>query len=412
MIQIKLEIDPLFGFVSKEKILEYNSQIVSGHRKIYNKTGVGNEYLGWVEMPSRYTVEELEHIQKLAQEFRQKSELIVIFSAEEAVLGARAVLEALSHLPVEENVDIKAPEMLFVGPGFSASATADLVKKLTAIDFSVVVIAKTQLTAGNEPVFQPVLTCLSQKYATDEWVNRLVLFCKSGEEIPGMPASEIKPKFLPFPDDISGHFAALSMSGLFLMALACIPVIDLIAGAKKVEAASRAVNKIYGNPMALYAAARQAVFAIGKTTELFVVTEPRLLLFAEWCKQLHQQAEPIQRQKIKTATSIPDASVIQGTTETAEVNACFFTTLELNRSVQANAALQAGTNHQPGKTGHEALHQNQLPGIRMHIPEISPDIMGQLIYFFEMAHVVGAYLSGRNPFIRQEHFNSSNVVQG
>lgn len=406
MIQIKPEIDPLFGFVSKEKILDYNSQIVSCHRKIYNKTGAGNEFMGWVEMPSRYTGDELTQLQVLAQEIRLKSDVIVICAAEESVLGARAVIEALSPMHFGENVEVTTPEILFVGPGFSAKVAADLVKKLAAIDFSVVVIAKKELISGFGTVLQLLIDCLLERHAPDEWVNRLLLFGNSGEEIPGLKASQLKPKCIPLPDDVTGHFAALSKSGLFTMALAGIPVIAVIAGAKKVEAASRAVNKIYGNPMALYAAARQAVFALGKTTELFVVTEPRLLLFAEWCKQLHQRAEPIEGQKIKTATSIPDASVMQETTAAAEVNTCFFTALELNRGVQANAILQADANHQPGNTVHEALHHKQLPGIHVHIPEISPEIMGQLVYFFEMAHVIGAYLSGRNPFVRQDNDHS------
>jgi glucose-6-phosphate isomerase len=415
MIQLKLELNHLFSSIPKDQLLTYNQQIIGAYRKIYNKTGAGSEFLGWVDLPTATSESFIEQISGHAAALRAKSEIFVVIGIGGSYLGTRAIVDALSHHFALLKEKPAAPHIIFAGQNISEEYLADLLEILDQKDYSLAVISKSGTTIEPAVAFRVLKAHIEKKYGITEARTRIVAITdKSKGALKQLADSEGYVSYV-VPDDVGGRYSVLSAVGLLPIAVAGYDIRALVEGARKMEALSRSVNNIHGNPMAMYAAARHALYATGKTTEIMVNYEPRLFFFTEWWKQLFGESEGKENKGIFPAgvgftTDLHSMGqyIQEGMRTIFETVISVGTPKKEIRIPQADSDLDQ-LNYISGKRlsevnlmaeyGTTLAHMDGgVPTIRISIPEISEDTIGQLIYFFEMACALSAYMLGVNPF--------------
>ncbi len=415
MIQVKLELDQMFSFISKDQLLEYDKHIVSAYRKIYNKTGAGNEFLGWVDLPSAITEQEIGALEAHAAELRKKSEIFVVIGIGGSYLGARAVIETMTHHFSALNDTGNNPHIVYAGQHISEDYLADLLDILDKKEYSLAVISKSGTTTEPAIAFRVLKAHLEKKYGLEEARKRIVAITdKSRGALKQLADNEGYVSYV-VPDDVGGRYSVLTPVGLLPIAVAGINIRDLIEGARKMEAMSRAVQKIHGNPIAWYATARQALYNSGKTVEVMVNYEPRLFYFTEWFKQLYGESEGKENKGIFPAgVGFTTDLHSMGQYIQEGLRILFETVISVENPKREMLVPEADTdldqlNYIAGKRLSEVNHKAEqgttlahvdggVPNIRIVIPEINADTIGQLIYFFEMGCALSGYMLGVNPF--------------
>ncbi|KAF0128521.1 MAG: glucose-6-phosphate isomerase [Bacteroidetes bacterium] len=415
MIQVKLELDQMFSFISKDQLLEYDKHIVSAYRKIYNKTGAGNDFLGWVDLPSAITEQEIASLEAHAAELRKKSEVFVVIGIGGSYLGARAVIETMTHHFSALNDGGNNPHIVYAGQHISEDYLADLLDILDKKEYSLAVISKSGTTTEPAIAFRVLKAHLEKKYGLEEARKRIVAITdKSRGALKQLADNEGYVSYV-VPDDVGGRYSVLTPVGLLPIAVAGINIRELIEGARKMEAMSRAVQKIHGNPIAWYASARQALYNSGKTVEVMVNYEPRLFYFTEWFKQLYGESEGKENKGIFPAgVGFTTDLHSMGQYIQEGLRILFETVISVENPKREMLVPEADTdldqlNYIAGKRLSEVNHKAEqgttlahvdggVPNIRIVIPEINADTIGQLIYFFEMGCALSGYMLGVNPF--------------
>lgn len=415
MIQVKLELDQVYSFISKEQLLAYEKQITSAYRKINNKTGVGNEFLGWVDLPSGMDPTLLNQIQQHASELRSKSEVFVVIGIGGSYLGSRAVIEAMSHHFSPLHHAPTAPHIVYAGQNISEDYLSDLLEILDKKEYSMAVISKSGTTTEPAIAFRILKAHIEKKYGLAEARKRIVAITdKSRGALKQLADSEGYVSYI-VPDDVGGRYSVLTPVGLLPIAVAGIDIHSFVEGAKKMEVFSRAVSKIHGNPVAMYAAARQALYASGKTIEVMVNYEPRLYFFTEWFKQLYGESEGKENKGIFPAgVSFTTDLHSMGQYIQEGLRNLFETVISVEKPIKELRVPTAESdldqlNYISGKRLSEVNRMAELgttlahvdgnvPNIRIQIPEINADTLGQLIYFFEMGCALSGYMLDVNPF--------------
>lgn len=415
MIQLKLELDNLYSSIPKEKLLAYDQQIISAYRKVYNKTGAGGEFLGWVDLPTTTTDSFIDQISAHAETLRAKSEIFVVIGIGGSYLGSRAVVDALSHHFALLKEKPAAPHIIFAGQNISEEYLVDLLEILDKKEYSMAVISKSGTTTEPAVAFRVLKAHIEKKYGLAEARTRIVAITdKSKGALKMLADSEGYVSYV-VPDDVGGRYSVLTPVGLLPIAVAGYDIKVLVEGARKMEAFSRSVNNIHGNPIAMYAAARQAMYAAGKTTEIMVNYEPRLFFFTEWWKQLFGESEGKENKGTFPAgvgftTDLHSMGqyIQEGLRNIFETVISVGTPKKEIRIPMADNDLDQ-LNYIAGKRlsevnlmaeyGTTLAHvDGGVPNIRIQIPEISEDTIGQLVYFFEMACALSGYMLGVNPF--------------
>lgn len=415
MIQVKLELDHLYGFIPKEDVLSYERQIYNAYRKIYNKTGAGNDFLGWVELPLQTSDAFLTQIEAHAAKLRAQSEVFVVIGIGGSYLGSRAVIEAMSHHFSHLMNDGKNPHIIYAGQHISEDYLADLMEILDKKDYSMAVISKSGTTTEPAIAFRILRNHIEKKYGKAAARDRIVAITdQSKGALKQLADSEGYVSYV-VPDDVGGRYSVLSPVGLLPIAVAGIDIKSLIAGAVRMEKYSRAASNIHGNPIAMYAAARQALYQSGKTIEIMVNYEPRLFYFTEWFKQLYGESEGKQNKGIFPAgVGFTTDLHSMGQYIQEGLRNLFETVISVQHSEREMRIPHGETdldqlNYIAGKRLSEVNHMAELgtilahvdggvPNLRIQIPAINEDILGQLIYFFEMGCALSGYILEVNPF--------------
>lgn len=415
MIQVKLELDHLYGFIPKEDVLSYERQIYNAYRKIYNKTGAGNDFLGWVELPLQTSDAFLTQIEAHAAKLRAQSEVFVVIGIGGSYLGSRAVIEAMSHHFSQLMNDGKNPHIIYAGQHISEDYLADLMEILDKKDYSLAVISKSGTTTEPAIAFRILRNHIEKKYGKAAARDRIVAITdQSKGALKQLADSEGYVSYV-VPDDVGGRYSVLSPVGLLPIAVAGIDIKALVAGAVRMEKYSRAASNIHGNPIAMYAAARQALYQSGKTIEIMVNYEPRLFYFTEWFKQLYGESEGKENKGIFPAgVGFTTDLHSMGQYIQEGLRNLFETVISVQHSDREMRIPQGETdldqlNYIAGKRLSEVNHMAELgtilahvdggvPNLRIQIPAINEDILGQLIYFFEMGCALSGYLLEVNPF--------------
>ena len=375
-------------------------------------TGAGNDFLGWVNLPVDYDKEEFTRIQAAAKKIRSDSQALVVIGIGGSYLGARAVIELLKG--PNHNVLCKDdPEIYFIGNGLSADAVADTVAMLEGKEFSINVISKSGTTTEPAVAFRLFKAMLEQKYGKEEAKRRIYATTdKARGALKTMADQEGYETFV-VPDDVGGRYSVLTAVGLLPIAAAGIDIEALMAGAAKEreDCMSQGADSV----AAQYAAQRQALYAQGKKVEVLTAYEPAFRFMAEWWKQLYGESEGKDGKGIFPASVDLTADLhsmgqyIQDGERILQETVVFFDEVASSVVVPSDEANLDGLNYLAGREmsyvntkameATRAAHiDGGVPVSVVHLPKISAEEVGRLIYFFEFACGVSGYMSGVNPF--------------
>lgn len=410
---MKLELTHTNSFVNKEMMQSYESQVASTYNTIYNRTGAGNDFLGWVNLPSEIDESLIADIEKTAADLRKKSEIFVVIGIGGSYLGARAVIEALQNhfAPL---TDAK-PLVVYAGHNMSEDYLHELMAILDKKDYSMAVISKSGTTTEPAIAFRILKQHIINKYGEQEAASRIIAITDKAKGALKQLANVKGYKTYIVPGDVGGRFSVLTPVGLLPIAMAGIDIRQLINGAIEIEKLCKSNPTLNGNFVSEYAVVRHILYGMGKTNEIMVNYEPRLAYFSEWWKQLYGESHG------KNGKGIFPASVTFSTDLHSMgqyiqdgIRNLFETVISVENSdhelrIPMESEDLDQLNYIAGKRISEVNHKAELgtmlahedggvPNIRIVIPEISAYVLGQLIYFFEMGCALSGYMLEVNPF--------------
>ncbi len=413
MENLKIDVSKTFDFISKEKVEGYKPQVTEHLKALYEKSGKGNDYLGWVNLPSSIEESQLNDIEATAASLKAKADIVVVIGIGGSYLGARAVIDALSNSFDQLLTDRKNPVVVYAGQNIGEDYTAELLDLLKDKSFAVVVISKSGTTTEPAIAFRLLKEMLESKYSKEEAKDRIVAITDEKKGALRTLADQEGYKTYVIPDDVGGRYSVLTPVGLLPIAVAGIDIKELVKGALDME--KIVAEEKENSAAAIYAATRNELYANGKGTEILVNYQPKLHYFAEWWKQLYGESEGKDNKGIFPAAcdfSTDLHSMGQWIQE--GVRSIFETVVTIANpnkkvSIPTDAANLDGLNFLAGKGIDEVNKMAELgtllahvdggvPNIKVEIPELSAYYLGQLIYFFEIACGISGYILEVNPF--------------
>jgi len=411
---LKVNIDNVLSFISKDEIYKYQNDIDQHHQSILNKTGKGNDFLGWVDLPSEIDNSILESIEKIASKFKTNIDIFVVIGIGGSYLGSRAIIEALSHSfsSLKKNA---YPVVLYAGQNISEDYLTELLEVLDEKEYAMTVISKSGTTTEPAIAFRILKNHLENKYGKAEAKNRIIAITDESKGALKKLATDEGYQTFVVPDDVGGRYSVLTPVGLLPIAMAGFDIRKLVEGAKSMQELNSKTSKLDESPMALYAAVRNALYNNSKGVEILVNYLPNLYYFTEWWKQLYGESEGKEGKGIFPAgVNFTSDLHSMGQYIQEGQRILFETVLSVDR---ANKKLEIptdennldGLNYIAGKRLHEVNQMAELgtmlahieggvPNIEIKIPEVSEYYLGQLIYFFEMACAISGYVLDVNPF--------------
>ncbi len=399
--------------VTKDQIQSYESTIASTYHTIFSGTGAGNDFLGWVNLPSNIDEALVADIEQTAQRLRQKSDLFVVVGIGGSYLGARAVIEALqNHFAALAG---EKPFIVYAGHNMSEDYLSELLAVLDKKDYSLAVISKSGTTTEPAIAFRILKQHIIKKYGEQEAASRIVAITDKAKGALKQLANVKDYKTYIVPDDVGGRFSVLTPVGLLPIAVAGIDIRQLIAGAVEMEKRCKTNPTLNGNMVSEYAVVRDLLYHKGKTNEIMVNYEPRLVYFSEWWKQLYGESHGKEHKGIFPA-SVTFSTDLHSMGQYIQdgLRNLFETVISVEGSKHELRIPKEDEdldqlNYIAGKRISEVNHKAELgtmlahedggvPVIRIVIPEVSAHVLGQLIYFFEMACALSGYMLEVNPF--------------
>ena len=415
MINLNLNIDKVLDFVSFNEIESFQPEIDKHFKTLFNKTGKGKNFLGWINLPSEIDENLIKDIESDAKKMREIADVFVVIGIGGSYLGARAVIEALSHNFNNLLETGKNPLILFAGQNIGEDYLADLLDILDKKDYAITVISKSGTTTEPAIAFRIIKNHLENKYGKQEAKNRIIAITdKEKGALKELSEKEGYKTYI-VPDDVGGRYSVLTPVGLLPIAVAGFDIKKLITGAFEMLQLNEATSSMGKNPVALYAATRNALYNKGKTTEIMVNYQPTLFYLTEWWKQLYGESEGKENKGIFPAgVSFTTDLHSMGQYIQEGLRNIFETVLSVKNSKRDLRIPEDKKNldklnylagekinyvNKMAETGTMLAHvDGDVPNIRITIPKINEENLGQLIYFFEMACAVSGYILGVNPF--------------
>lgn len=403
-------------FVSQEEIDAMADYVKVAHDTIVNKNGAGNDFLGWVDLPTNYDKEEFDRIKKAAEKIRSDSDVLVVIGIGGSYLGARAAVEMLSHtfsqaLTKEER---KGPMVVFAGNSISSTYLADLIEMCEGKDISVNVISKSGTTTEPAIAFRIFKDILEKKYGKEGAKERIYAITDKARGALKTLADEEGYETFVVPDDVGGRFSVLTAVGLLPIAAAGIDIDAMMQGAR--DAQNEYSNPVLAeNSCYQYAAIRNCLARKGKTVEMVINFEPSLHYFGEWWKQLYGESEGKDNKGIFPAAADFSSDLHSMGQYIQEGQRIMFETAILVEEPRKDVTIEAtednldGLNFLAGKTvdyvnskaaiGTALAHMDGgVPNLIVKVPKLDAYNFGQLVYFFEKACGISGYILGVNPF--------------
>ena len=416
MAQVKFDYSKTQGYVHAHEIDSMKAITQSAKELLLSKTGAGNDFLGWIDLPVDYDKDEFARIKTAAEKIRSDSEVLVVIGIGGSYLGARAAIEFLGHnfFNAVSKEKRNAPEIYFVGNSISSNYLAGLVDVIGDRDFSVNIISKSGTTTEPAIAFRVFKKLLEEKYGKEGAAKRIYATTdKAKGALKKLADAEGYEEFV-VPDDVGGRFSVLTAVGLLAIAASGVDIDQLMAGAA--SARKRCIeNDFDDNDAMQYAALRNIMLSKGKSVEILCDYEPSLHYTLEWWKQLMGESEGKDNKGLFPASVdlttdlhsmgqfIQDGSRIM-----------FETVLNVEKSarevqIEAEAEDLDGLNYLAGKTvdfvnkcamnGTILAHTDgNTPNLIVNIPEQNAFCLGELFYFFEFACGLSGYILGVNPF--------------
>ena len=379
---------------------------------LVRRSGAGNDFTGWLDLPVNYDREEFARIQKAAQKIQSDSKALVVIGIGGSYLGARAVVELLKS-PNYNALPKSTPDIYFAGNGISSDAVTEIFAMIGDRDFSVNVISKSGTTTEPAIAFRLFKQALEKKYGADGSRGRIYATTDRKKGALKTLADREGYETFVVPDDVGGRYSVLTAVGLLPIACCGIDIEKLMQGAQKEREQTLAAG--IDSAAAQYAMSRQALYAAGKTTEILAAYEPSFRFMSEWWKQLYGESEGKDGKGIFPASVdlTPDlhsmGQYIQDGKRMLQETVVFFDKVRTSITVPSDEENLDGLNYLAGREmsyinekamqATKAAHiSGGVPVTEIRLPEISEQTLGALIYFFEFACGVSGYLSGVNPF--------------
>ena len=416
MKSISLNITKAASFLAEGAVKAYEPKVKAAQEALENGTCEGNDFLGWLHLPSSITPEFLDEIQAVANTLREKCEVVVVAGIGGSYLGARAVIEGLGNSFAWLVNDKKNPTILFAGNNIGEDYLFELTSYLKDKKFGVINISKSGTTTETALAFRLLKKQCEDQRGKDEAKDVIVAVTDAKKGAARTCADKEGYKSFIIPDNVGGRFSVLTPVGLLPIAVAGFDVKQLVAGAAEMEKACGKDVAFEENPAAIYAATRQALYTqAGKKIEIVCNFQPKLHYFAEWWKQLYGESEGKDQKGIFPAacdftTDLHSMGqwIQQGERSIFETVISIETPNEKLLFPHDDENLD-GLNFLEGKRVDEVNKMAELgtrlahvdggvPNILVNVPELNAYYLGQLIYFFEKACGISGLLEEVNPF--------------
>ena len=416
MKSISLNITKAASFLAEGAVKAYEPKVKAAQEALENGTCEGNDFLGWLHLPSSITPEFLNEIQAVANTLREKCEVVVVAGIGGSYLGARAVIEGLGNSFAWLVNDKKNPTILFAGNNIGEDYLFELTSFLKDKKFGVINISKSGTTTETALAFRLLKKQCEEQRGKEEAKDVIVAVTDAKKGAARTCADKEGYKSFIIPDNVGGRFSVLTPVGLLPIAVAGFDVKQLVAGAADMEKACGKDVAFEENPAAIYAAARQALYTqAGKKIEIVCNFQPKLHYFAEWWKQLYGESEGKDQKGIFPAacdftTDLHSMGqwIQQGERSIFETVISVETPNEKLLFPHDDENLD-GLNFLEGKRVDEVNKMAELgtrlahvdggvPNILVNVPELNAYYLGQLIYFFEKACGISGLLEEVNPF--------------
>lgn len=403
-------------FVTENELAMMKDIALGAKTKLLSKSGAGNDFLGWIDLPINYDKEEFERIQTAASRIQQDSEVLVVIGIGGSYLGARAAIEYLRHNfynSVSKEIR-KTPEIYFVGNNISSTYITHLLQVIGDRDFSVNIISKSGTTTEPAIAFRIFKKRLEEKYGKGEAAKRIYATTDKAKGALKNLATEEGYETYVVPDDVGGRFSVLTAVGLLPIAVSGADITKLMEGAAAMR--ERCINEEFeNNDSLLYATARNILLRKNKSIEILANYEPAFHYVGEWWKQLYGESEGKDQKGIfPAAVDLTTDLHSMGQFIQDGQRTMFETVIELEKptcelTIEEESIDLDGLNYLAGKTvdfvnksamkGTLLAHTDgDVPNFIVKVPAQDEYSLGQLFYFFEFACGVSGYILGVNPF--------------
>ncbi len=415
MQELKIDISNVYDFVSKDEIDALKAEAESANKALHNKTGRGNDFLGWVNLPTSITEEDFRQIDQTAKKIQNQVDMVVVIGIGGSYLGARAVLESKydTFLHLKKNSD--KPLIIFAGQNIGEDYLSELLELLHQKRYAVVVISKSGTTTEPAIAFRILKAHLEEMVGKEKARDLIIAVTDKSKGALHSLAKQKGYKIYVIPDDVGGRYSVLTPVGLVPLAIGGIDIRALVNGATSMEKRCSDIIPFENNPAAQYAAVRYALYLKGKKVEILANFNIKLHYFAEWWKQLFGESEGKEGKGIFPASVNLTTDLHSMGQYMQEGERILIETVISVAKPHHNLKIQsteenlddlnylAGRNidsiNKMAELGTMLAHvDGGVPNIHIEIPEISEYYIGQLLYFFEKACGISGYLLGVNPF--------------
>lgn len=412
-----MNIKQVSDFLSEEDILKQSAQATACNQALHDGSRAGNDFLGWVTLPSSITEEVLREIEDAAAVLRTRCEAVVVVGIGGSYLGARAVIDALSDSFdwLQDKEARKNPVIVYAGNNISEDYLHELTGYLRDKEFGIINISKSGTTTEPALAFRLLKDQLENKVGKEEARKRIVAITDASRGALRSLATTEGYKTFVIPDNVGGRYSVLTPVGLLPIAVAGINIRKLVGGAVEIEKATGPSASFDYNLPAIYAVIRNELYKQGKKIEILVNYHPKLHFLAEWWKQLYGESEGKENVGIFPAAVDFTTDLHSMGQWIQEGERTIFETVisirEPNRKVEIphDDRDLDGLNFLEGKRVDEVNKMAELgtriahvdggvPNLLIELPKLNEQFVGQLIYFFEKACGISGYLLGINPF--------------
>lgn len=416
MAKVTLDYSKTEKFIRQDEVKAFARIAEAAKEVLVSRTGEGNDFLGWIDLPTDYDKEEFARIKKAAEKIQSDSEVLLVIGIGGSYLGARAAIEFLRHgfynnVPREIR---KTPEIYFVGNNISSAYVQGLMDMIGDRDFSINIISKSGTTTEPAIAFRIFKEMAEKKYGKEEAAKRIYATTDKARGALKKLATEEGYETFVVPDDVGGRFSVLTAVGLLPIAVSGADIDKLMEGAA--SGRELALNQPFEeNDAMLYAAVRNILLRKGKNVEVLANYEPSLHYVAEWWKQLYGESEGKDQRGIFPASVDLTADLHSMGQFIQDGSRILFETVLSVEKSRAEVVIKEeptdldGLNYLAGKNmdfvnksamnGTVLAHTDgDVPNLIVRIPEQNEFYLGQLFYLFEFACGVSGYVLGVNPF--------------
>ena len=411
-MSLKLNTKYLKDYVAAGELVGIKSQVEAAAEALHNKTGLGNDFLGWVELPTNYDKDEFARIKAAAERIKKNSDILIVIGIGGSYLGARAAIELLKS-PLYNNIKKDTPDIYYVGNSINPAYLNEIIALCEGKDFSVNVISKSGTTTEPALAFRIFKKMVEDKYGKEGAKERIFATTdKARGTLKSLSDTEGYETFV-IPDDVGGRFSVLTAVGLLPIAVAGCDIDALMKGAAKAQAELCA--DFDNNDCYKYAALRNILYRKGKSVEMLVSYDPSFVMMSEWYKQLFGESEGKDNKGIFPSAAVFSTdlhSMGQYIQDGARI--LFETVVDIKKPktdlfLEPDAENLDGlnflTNQNMSVVNRKAFEgtvlahtEGGVPNIIIELDDTTEESVGYMTYFFEKACAVSGYVLGVNPF--------------